>query len=291
MTETVDPIVEALEKLEASGIQFRVDMRNQFVRDIKRELQHVNGSYRNSSGIKVDLESYMTARLESGVYLRSKPSVKATYVSIYKSRTDESRSAHKKFTEQYLRKALALEGVVFVPGVEEKAIEILSKNFLPEDDQDKGLMFRMISETPIGSLPSAEKYTLSELLTQTGLSKHVDDQATKIARLQHRASLRQTAASMVPAGARSGEIEKLVIELESFEKRSLQTKKTLPYLSQAHIADEFQKRFSLDDSDRTMVTNKTRASVKALDDLTPIRSEVGKLQVNNEPTIYNEFKS
>lgn len=290
MTDTRDPIVEALEKLEASGLQFRYDMRNQFIKDIKRELQQVNGSYRNSSGIKVDLESYMMARLESSVYLRSKPSVKA-YVSTFKRRTDGIRTEHKKFSETFLRKALQLEGYVFIPGVEEKAIEILSKNFLPEDDQDKGLTFRMISDTIIGALPSNEKFTLSELLNQTGLTKYLDDPATKIARLQHKAALRQTAAGMVAAGAKPSEVEKLVTELEAFEKRSLQTNKTVPYLSMAHITDEFTKRYSLDDSDRTMVANKTRTSIKALDDLSPIRSDVNKITVNNGPTQYTELNS
>src|SRR5690606_5980343 len=176
-TMTNDVFTEALKQYEEAnpGLNWRAGMREQFVRDMKSELQFTNNGFRTVRGSKINVADYITLSLEHGKYLTIKPSTRSEYHPAFPVRSDGTRSAHKRMTETTFRKWCQLEGIVFMPGMESKIAAIIAENFLPVDTPD-GPRFHLISDTPIGSLWSKQGFTLEELLNVTGSERFKDNE-------------------------------------------------------------------------------------------------------------------
>jgi hypothetical protein len=287
--DTADRLTDAVEKFQKeNALDFLPGRKQIFINDLKRSIQVVgSGQFRNSKGARIDLDTYLDALVESGNYTRTKPSTKLRYQPVFAVRTDGAKTAHRKHTESYLRKALQLAGYVFNDGATEPIIDQIAKSFIVSDDPEKGLTFSVIADTAVGSLPGMDRFSLDEVLNATGASRFVDSQATNISRLQHRATLRATAVAMAETGANSKTIERLVDSLAAYEKRALKTGKVIPPIDRARVQDEFFKYAEINGQDRSSAVSTARLAVQNIDDLTDIQGEVRKIVVAKEVTEYN----
>lgn len=267
-------------------IKFRSGKREAFINDLKRSVQPTRDGFRSSTGQKIDLQSYMSAMMETSLY-GAKPSAKETYSPGFPVRNDATKNAHRKLSETAIRKSLSHFNMVLDPSVSERVIQTLSENFIAVDDSEKVIAFTKITDSEIGSIPGKEKFSIEELLNVTASAKFIDSEATKISRLQHRAALRQLASGMAETGSKPAAIEKLVDELFLFESRALKTGMTLPYIDRSLVEKEFTKLAELEGLDRMAAMVRVRSGVSHIEDLTPIKTAISKIE---EPKKNNEYQ-
>lgn len=279
MKEQLEVALKAFETENATV--FYPGLREKFLMELGRTgIDFANGTWRNKNGVRVDINNLIAARLEAGKFVRSKPSAK-DYVSPFARRSDAAKANHKRATEAVLKTLFKKLEYHFLPGMEKKALEILSEHFLAFDAHE-GITFSKINDSEIGTLAGTRDLHLDDLLNETGIQSWIDQDKTEIARLQHTAALRQTAVGMVKAGSPAKEIEKLTERLAEFEKRSLKAGYTKPKISVSDIKDEFYKKAMLDVGDPAARHIGHRAQdngLEQLDDLRHIQMSVTQVEV------------
>lgn len=291
MTGTkVDAFEEAIQRAETTHkLQWNFSGRDSLLKDLRRDLESVNGKFRyRANGVAVDIDDIITRRLQKGIYVKVRPGVKEVYQSPFKSRDEQTKKAHQELSKTYVLKALQHEGIVFRNSkYQEKALEVIAKHFLPEDHED-GVAFRRINDSEIGALPALESHNINALLNHLSMNLWIDDQATKISKLQHRAVLRKTAASMLPIDAKSKDIESQTDELYSFESRELRPGRKIPAFNEKQIEEEFKKFRELNGAQRSGPSTSVQ-KMQFLNDLSDVKTETRDFQIDNPPNQYEGF--
>lgn len=287
MTVTTDAFTEQVEKVESQfNLQWNFGMKQTFITDVKRELESVNGKFRiRGRGVAIDIQDYLTEKLKRGFYTKLKPGVKEKYAGPFKYRDEATKKQHSEFTKSFLLKALKHQGIIFNEGYEAKAVEIISQNFLPVDDEKKGFSFAKITDSDIGSLPGYERYNVEDLLNHLHMAGWVDDQASRISKAQHKAELRKLAISMLPTDSKSKEIERQVDELYAFEARSLRTGRNLPSYSKDLVDSEFRKFRELNGGPKSGPhTSVNKAN--SVDDVSELQASARNFKVDSSPKLH-----
>lgn len=280
-------IEERFSKIEQEGkFQWLAGARARFLQELRSQLNFVNGDFRLRSGARINFEVYVKDKIEAGNFLKEKPSAKDIYHPAYPIRTAEQKGSHRKFTEALLKKAIQIDSYKFVSTeLEQRAIEIISSNFLPTDTED-GLKFSRISDTPVGSFPGTEKYSLSDLFATIAITDWIDKDATSISQLQHAATLRNTAANMLGSDAKKSAVENLVKTLDRFERRSLKTNKFLPEVPAPSIESEFVKYNALSGHTHSGSLATARIATNNLNDLSDLRNAVRSIEITQKSEPY-----
>lgn len=297
MTVTqVDPFEKALEQLETKfNLEWTFkEKRSEFLNDTKKIIENINGRFRyrvNGSSIP-NIEETMTQALQNQgtkIYVKIRPGIKEKYSPVFPSRDQGTKRAHENFTRSFVEKALLHNGIVFTKGFKEMAVDLISKNFLASDDEEKGLVFQRIQDTEIGSIASSQKFDINSLINNLNIAGWVDDLATRISKAQHRGELRKIAASMVAVGSKPDQVEKQIDELISFESRSLTTGKKIPHFGKDQLESELMKFHSLNTDDKAQATVRARQSLAKIDDLMDLKLEARKVVVKPELTNHDGF--
>lgn len=284
MTDLFD---EALKKLEVNQkLEWRSGQREKFLALLRDKLEFRNGSWRTKTGAAVEVNTYIGARLEDGQFLKMKNSTKEQYSPAFPIREASKKLSMTKATRALLDKVFANEGYVFAEGTKDAFADAIAENFVAHDGRD-GLAFSLVTDTPCGTFCGEKQYSLSELFSELGATKHLQREMTRISQLSRTAALREKAIRMMPTDAKSKDIENLVSELQALEKSmNLKTNRTLPPFNKAAVESEFSKLYDMNGSDRSQTVSMTRASMNQLNDLTPIKMKVAQIQPTNHSEAY-----
>jgi hypothetical protein len=286
----VDLFEKAIEQVERQhNLQWNSGMKEQFVKDLKREIENVNGRFRyRGNGAQINMEEVVTQRLQKGVYVRTRPGVKEKYVGPWKSRDEDTKKQHSNFTKTYLKKLLDHEQIKFLPGYEEKALEIIADNFLVGDDEEKGIVFQRVIDSEVGAIVGGPKFDIDGLLNNLSLTAWVDGTLTEVLKAEKVAKQKQMAASFAQSGSKSA-IEDMARKIDSVERRNLKTGKNLPQFGKDQLESEFKKYHELNSDDPGQANIKTRISLGRVDDLMDIKMEARNFKVDETPTIHEGF--
>lgn len=279
-------IEEQIAQVEkANGISFF--KRNEFVSLMNREAQ-LSGdgkTWRTSTGRTIsDIGEYILSRAEAGKYLSVKPSVKNQYAPKYKLRSEAVKAKHQSLVAGHVQKLIQHHRLIFKPGAEQKAIELISRNFLISDGPD-GPLFQRVSDTNIGTLPGKGLFDFDVLLGNLGINLWFDTDATDIAQRQYKASLRQKATELSEGGSKS-EINRISEQLAAFDRRNIRTGlKPLAFTEQS-FEEEFRNFHSL--SDPSMAVSRSRADLSALSSITDVQFAARKIELpKDDPKDYD----
>jgi hypothetical protein len=269
----------ALKDFEISHqLKYLSGQRDRLLSELNRSLDFVNGQWRTKQGSKVEIENVIRAKLETGSYVLSKPSVKDIYLTPFLKRSDQAKEDQQKFTADYVKRAIEKSNIHFQPGADSKAIEIIAQHFLPHDT-DNGPAFTKINDTEIGTLIGSESYSLMDLINTTGLNEWLDVSKTKIATAKHQSQLHRTAIEMLPPNASNADVENMLSELTKFEQRALKVGFEVPFNNKGLAQQEFTKWFSLGGADRSKTTASVRGAIDRLDELDSIRQVVRETEI------------
>lgn len=293
-TDIFDETLLEFEKTNPST-KWKTGARQKFLSDLQRDLQFVNGQWRTRRGSKIgNIQEWIAWTLERDPKYQEaftvSPFSRQKYQPVFPVRDDVAKKRHRTISETFFRKCCAVENYIFQPGMEGKVSEVIAENFLPSDGPE-GTRWHLVSDTEIGTLWSKKSWTLDEVLNISGAARFIDDAATKISRLAHRAQLVQQAKTLAEAGTNPADkdVKKLTAELEAFERRNLKVGRTLPPLNRAMANDEFVKFGELNGGTRSEALAQARQGMEALDNALPVAAKMAELEQPKDDVQPHEF--